>query len=443
MTLYEKLKRYNEKGYSSFHTPGHKCSGFFDGSIIDLDLTELPDTYALFEAEGIIKEEETLFSELYGSAASFISAGGCTLAIQAMIRTAYSPGGKILCARNAHRSAVNAMALLGIDPVWLYPKGTKNYTGRIDPADVERELEACPSIKACYITSPSYYGEISDIRSIADICHRYGVILLVDNAHGSHLAFMKENMHPLYLGADMTACSLHKTMPVMTGGALLNVRTKELAENAKEYMSLFASTSPSYVIMSSLSLCAEYMISGKGREDYLRCEEEVGILKKLAAEKGISSPDGLCDPLRFTLDTAKAGLAGESKQQEFFHRHNIECEFCDGENAVLIFTPFNSKKDFDRVRSAINELGKNKAKEVCRKSFTEKPPEKVMTLRQAVLSPSEKIPVRDSAGRIASDTACPCPPGVPLIMPGERIDEDIAHRMEKSGIAEISVIGKL
>ena len=123
MTLYEKLKRYNEKGYTSFHTPGHKCSGFFDGSIIDLDLTELPDTDALFEAEGIIKEEETLFSELYGSAASFISAGGCTLAIQAMIRTAYSPGGKILCARNAHRSAVSAMALLGIDPVWLYPKG--------------------------------------------------------------------------------------------------------------------------------------------------------------------------------------------------------------------------------------------------------------------------------------------------------------------------------
>ena len=357
MTLYEKLKRYNEKGYSSFHTPGHKCSGFFDGSIIDLDLTELPDTDALFEAEGIIKEEETLFSELYGSAASFISAGGCTLAIQAMIRTAYSPGGKILCARNAHRSAVNAMALLGIDPVWMYPKGTKNYTGRIDPADVERELEACPSIKACYITSPSYYGEISDIRSIADICHRYGVILLVDNAHGSHLAFMKENMHPLYLGADMTACSLHKTMPVMTGGALLNVRTKELAENAKEYMSLFASTSPSYVIMSSLSLCAEYMISGKGREDYLRCEEEVGILKKLAAEKGISSPDGLCDPLRFTLDTAKAGLAGESKQQEFFHRHNIECEFCDGENAVLIFTLKIKPKRF-----AENHLRKSRPK---------------------------------------------------------------------------------
>lgn len=443
MPIYKKLIQYNGKGYSSFHTPGHKCRGFFNSGMIDLDLTELPDTDALFEADGIIKEEERIFSELYSSAASFISAGGCTLAIQAMIRTAVSLGGKLLCARNAHRSAINAMALLGIDPVWIFPRGTKNYTGRIEPEDVERELKDRPSVTACYITSPSYYGEISDIKSIAEICHKYDVILLVDNAHGSHLAFMKENMHPLYLGADMTACSLHKTMPVMTGGALMNVRKSELAENAKEYMSLFASTSPSYVIMSSMSFCADYMINGSGRQDYLECENEISRLKQLVSEKGITSPDGLCDPLRLTLNTAEVGIAGEERQQEFFHKHGIECEFCDGENAVLICTPFNSEEDFDRVRSAVNELGEFEGKKPCYYALKEKQPEKVMTLREAVLSPSERIPVKNSAGRIASDTACPCPPGVPLIMPGERIDEDIAHRMEKSGIQEISVIRTL
>lgn len=436
--LFSCLNRHNSTGRSSFHTPGHKCSSFLPDDIIKLDYTELPDTDALFEANGVIKDCEQLFSRLYGTAGSFISAGGCTLAIQAMIRTACDLGGKLLCARNAHRSAINAMALTGIDPVWIFPRGTNSYTGRIEPDDIRKAFEEHPDITACYITSPSYYGEISDIKQIADLCHENGAVLLVDNAHGSHLAFMHENMHPIASGADMTACSLHKTMPVMTGGALLNIRTKDLAENAKSYMSLFASTSPSYVIMSSMDLCADYMLNGSGKEDYLKCEETVAQLKMLITQKGICQPQGLCDPLRITLNTASVGLYGEDKQQEYFISHGIDCEFCDGENAVLLCTPFNSQKDFERVRTAIEKMPSKIISSVSHPEF--ELPKKVMTLREAIFAHSEKISVKNSAGRIAADTVCPCPPGVPVIMPGEKINNNSAETLLRYGIEEISVV---
>lgn len=436
--LYEKLLSLHKQNRSSFHTPGHKYGTFFPAEMMLLDFTELPETDALFEANGVILSAEQKLSELYSTAASCISAGGCSLAIQAMLRTAKDRGGKLLCARNAHRSAVNAMALLDIQPVWLYPKGSSHYTGRIQPEDVAAAFREHPDITACYLTSPSYYGEMCDIGAIARICHNHDAILLVDNAHGSHLAFMEQNCHPIALGADMTACSLHKTMPVLTGGAVLNIRTPGLAQHAKAYMSLFASTSPSYLIMSSIDLCVDYMLYNGGKADYLRCEYTVAALKKLAADRGVPQAEGLCDPLRLTLNTAACGIAGEDKQQSFFDDFKIDCEFCDGENAVLICTPFNREKDFQRLRSAILQL------QPADKPYAPFPalsaPPCVMSLREAVLSPFETVPVHQAAGRIAADTVCPCPPGVPLIMPGEKITSAAAALLSRRNITSLHVV---
>ena len=438
--LYQRLAEHNLRDRSSFHTPGHKCSDFLPPELLRLDYTELPDTDALFEARGVIKECEEKLSQLYGTAGSFISAGGCSLAIQAMLRAALRSGGRLLCARNAHRSAVNACALLGIDPVWIYPSGG-SYTGRIDPAEAEKAFRRNPDITACYITSPSYYGELCDIRAIADICHKNGAILLVDNAHGSHLAFMDENIHPITLGADMTACSLHKTMPVMTGGAVLNVGNPALVKYAKADMSLFASTSPSYVIMSSIDLCADYMLYGRGKKAYAQCSRRVAELKAAAEKKGIPQPAGPCDPLRLTLDTARCGIIGEKAQLEYFESHGIDCEFCDGANAVLLCTPFNSERDFSRAEAAINDMPPGKAKE--EKYSAPKLPEKIMSLRSAMLSEHETVAVESARGRTAADTACPCPPGVPVIMPGERIDAASAELLIKYGIREIQTVAEM
>ncbi len=435
--LYERLKEHSAQGRSSFHTPGHKCSSFLPPELLKLDLTELPDTDALFEANGIIRQCEKKLSQLYSTEDSFISAGGCSLAIQAMLRAALRSGGRLLCARNAHRSAVNACALLGIEPLWICPHSSSSYTGRTEPSDIEKAFEENDDITACYITSPSYYGELCDISAIADICHRNGAILLVDNAHGSHLAFMKEKLHPIALGADMSACSLHKTMPVMTGGAVLNTGNKRLAENARSDMSLFGSTSPSYVIMASIDLCVDYMLYGDGKKAYADCEKRVGEIRKAALRKGIVQPQGSCDPLRLTFNTALCGIRGEKAQLEYFEAHGIDCEFCDGENAVLLCTPFNSERDFQRVESAIEDMPESSVSNEQPYSFSM--PEKVISLRKAMLCSHVRVKTINAQGRIAADTACPCPPGVPVIMPGERIDQEAVELLLRYGIDEICV----
>ena len=420
--LYDRLVEHNSLGRSSFHTPGHKCSGFFDNKLIELDLTELPDTDALFEAQDVIKQTEENAAHLFGAGRSLISAGGCSLAIMSMLKLAHEKGRKMLIARNAHRSAVNAAALLGIEPIWLVPEGNSGYTGRISPSEVERILSCEKDVSAVYITSPTYYGELCDIRAISDICHKYGILLLVDNAHGSHLAFLSENLHPLHLGADMTACSLHKTLPVLTSGALLNISDVSLAENAKAAMSLFGSTSPSYPVMASIDLCISYM-DREGRVKYQECEKIVSELKKIAESSGIVMPGGECDPLRITLNTASVGLSGADSQLSYFEGKGIDCEFCDGENAVFICTPFNSEKDFSRLRCAIEEMPINSLAETIK--IPSLLPRAEMSIRDAVMSPTEIIYSDKAEGRIAADTVCPCPPGVPLVMPGEIITGEL------------------
>lgn len=438
MPIYQKLLEHDLLNHSSFHTPGHKCQNFFPKNLLNLDYTELPDTDALYEAEGIILQSEILLSKLFQTKRSLISSGGCTLAIQTMLKLASERGNKILFARNSHRSAVNTCVLLGIEPVWLMPSGSGSFTGRVQPEDIQNALSANPEIKACYLTSPSYYGELSDIQKISEICHEHGAILLIDNAHGSHLAFMKNNLHPIFLGADISACSLHKTMPVLTGGAVLNIADNSLVENAKSAMSLFGSTSPSYIIMSSIDICVNYMMNLNGKEEYLACEERVAKIKKLASEKGIIQPARLCDPLRVCLNTASLGLCGK-EQEEYFFQHQLDCEFCDGENAVFICTPFNTEEDFQRLENAIIHIPEKKAKkDSCVLPFSL--PEAVMTPREAILKKSELVNIDHALGRISADSACPCPPGIPVVMPGEIISEEVIFLLKNYNIKKIKVL---
>ena len=220
----------------------------------------------------------------------------------------------------------------------------------------------------------------------------------------------------------MSACSLHKTLPVLTGGAVLNIANSDFVENAKNAMSLFGSTSPSYLIMASIDLCCKYM-SEKGIAEYQRLEERVLQIKALAKNYGIIQPDGLCDNTRICIATPNI-----QNQIEFFHSHKIEPEFCDGKNAVFICTPFNSERDFQRLEKALSEIhGQNEIT-----PFTFTLPKTALTPREAVFAKSEVIPVEKAVGRISADSACPCPPGIPVVMPGEIIDENIIFLLGKN-----------
>ena len=430
--IYSQLLKHKLLDYSPFHTPGHK-NNFFPKNLFELDFTELPDTDALYEAEGIILQTEKNLAKLFSAKRSIISSGGCTLAIQTMLRLASQRGNKILFARNIHRSAVNACALLGIIPKWILPKSENGlFTGRILPEDAEKEFLKDNEISALYVTSPDYYGELTDIKALSEICRKYNKLLLVDNAHGSHLAFLKENQHPVHLGADMSACSIHKTMPVLTGGAVLNIGNPKFSETAKNAMSLFGSTSPSYPIMASIDICCDYMLNGNGISDYRALEERVANIKESAKNHGIIQPEGSCDPIRICINTN-----GIKNQIEFFHSYNIEAEFCDGQNAVFICTPFNTEKDFQRLETAISNI---KTIPLIQNDFSFELPEIKLSPREAILAETEMISVENSFGKISAESACPCPPGIPVIMPGEVINKNTVSQLLEYKFKYITVV---
>lgn len=437
--LYEALLRHRELQRASFHTPGHKSApGALPSDLFALDYTELPDTDSLYESSGAIWEAEQEAARLFGVERTLISSGGCTLCIQAMLRLAAPDGGTVIAGRVLHRSAVNAMALLGIRPVWAFPSRSAgpDLPGRVTTAEIGRALQDHPDAKAVYLTSPDYYGVLSDIPGIAALCREHGVPLLVDNAHGAHLKFLKQDLHPASLGASMTACSAHKTLPVLTGGAWLNIAEKAYADGAKAAMALFGSTSPSYPIMASLDLARDWL-ERCGTETYARLEEQVAGLRKLSLSRGITVPEGSCDPTRLSLRTASIGLTGR-EAADHFRRCGVEPEYADGAYLVLIPTPFNSPEDFERLREAILTLPTKAPLEDS--LFLPAPPPVCCSPREAVLAQCEEIPLKDAAGRIAAESACPCPPGIPVVMPGEKITEESREFLLRYGFFSIKVL---
>lgn len=440
--LYTALQNYLKKDRISFHTPGHQ-GRFLPRNLYDMDLTELPDTDSLFEASGPIAEAEKQARELFHSRATFFSAGGCTLCIQAMFRLAAPQGGKVISSRVIHRSAVNTMALLGIEPVWVLPRPDAGpcLAGRLHPEDVQRALQENRDARAVYVTSPDYYGVLSDISGIARVCHEYGVPLLVDNAHGTHLALL--GRHPLALGADMTACSAHKTLPVLTGGAFLNIGETPLAkkfqftERAKEAMALFGSTSPAYPVMVSLDLAREWEMKN-GQREWRRLAQRVEKMKDTAKKKGLLVPEGETDPTRLAVGTLPLGMTGQ-EAAKYFRNQGIEPEHEDGAYVVCITNPFHTQEELDRLEKAIQTLPGKPCPIAGNPAIPPLPPMK-KSPREAVLAFQERVPLVEAVGRIAGEAACPCPPGVPIVMPGEEITKECMEFLSRYSLDEISVL---
>ena len=422
--LYEALVRHRNLGRASFHTPGHKNNpAALPPDLYSLDFTELPDTDSLFEACGPIRRAEELAADLFGTARTCLSAGGCTLCIQAMLRLAAPQGGEILCSRVLHRGAVNAMALLGLEPVWSMPR------------DVVRTLEAHPEVRAVYVTSPDYYGRLLDLAPIAAACRKKKVPLLVDCAHGAHLKFAAPGLHPLELGAAMTADSAHKTLGVLTGGAWLNIGDARFAEGAKQAMALFGSTSPSYPVMASLDCAREWLAEHPGA--FVPVRERAAAIRKLARSRGIAVPEGPCDPTRVTLETASVGVAG-TRAAELFRAQGVEPEYADARFLVLIATPFNTPEDFGRAERAVAALPVGRP--LPRGPELPPLPPAGAGLREAVLAPAEAVPLERAVGRLAAEAACPCPPGVPIVMPGEYITAEAAEFLRGYGFFTLNVL---
>ena len=455
--LADALRRYAAKGRASFHTPGHKGrAGLLAGlASLEYDLTELPETGSLYDGGDAIEQAERLAAPAFGAAETLFSAGGCTLCIQAMLLLGAGPGGRVLLLRNAHRSAVHAAALLGLEPVWLWP----GRDGRPEPAAIENALKEDENIRAVYITSPDYYGRLADVPAVGAVCRKAGVPLLTDNAHGSHLGAF--GLHPLAHGAAMSADSCHKTLPVLTGGAMLQIGRRPDGfpwagrAEAKGAMALFGSTSPSFPVLASLDLARDWWVRA-GEAAYRLTAEETALLRETAREQGLAALDGpLQDPARLTLDTGGAGVDG-GEAAEFFRSRGCEPEYADGRYVVFILTPFNAPAERVRLREAIRGMavalrrgrflgrGARRAAEgeerYAAYAWDGTRPEAVCSPREALLAPCEMVPAEKAAGRVAARTACPCPPGIAAVVPGERITEETAVRLKQAGVDHLAVL---
>lgn len=434
------IRAYQESGTVRFHMPGHKGQPFL--GMEPYDLTEICGADELYEPEGIIAKSEANAAALFGSGRTLYSTEGSSQCIRAMLHLALScrrPGASrtIVAARNVHKAFVYAAALLDFDVCWLFPESCSSICAcPISAQNLETALRALPKPPAAvYITSPDYLGHIADVRALAQVCRRHGTLLLVDNAHGAYLHFLNPPVHPLDLGADMCCDSAHKTLPVLTGGAYLHISRHlpaPYAEKAKAALALFGSTSPSYLTLASLDACNAYLSDGYA-------QRLASVIAKTEQTKEALRHAGWhieqSDPLRITL-RGFDGCNGQTLAQHL-RRHAIECEYADRDHLVLMVTPENNAKDFDRLISALYELHPLPAPipslPLCKA-------EQACSIRAALLAPSETIPAPKSEGRICSAPLVSCPPAIPIVITGERITQDAIALLQYYGIDQIEVL---
>ncbi len=437
------VKQYAESDVSRFHMPGHKGKSFLGCEA--LDITEIDGADVLYSACGIIEESEELTSSLFHSAHTYFSAEGSSLAIKAMLGIVKSTAKNtekplILAARNVHKAFIYAAALLDLDVEWLYPKEFSHLcTCPIAEHDVKNAIEgASRKPAAVYLTSPDYLGQMQDIGTIAAVCKEYNIPLLVDNAHGAYLAFLEESLHPLALGATMCCDSAHKTLPVLTGGAYLHIAKdapSEFTEQARTMLALFASTSPSYLILQSLDLCNRYLADSY-REKLANCIKKIDNLKKTLSEKGIYAEKS--EPLKFVLHTKKIGYTGE-EIAEYLRKQKMEIEFSDPDFAVLMFTPENSEKDFKKLENAVLTLKKRTPIDEAHPAEMPKA-QRALSIRDAVFSPKKIIPAKDAKGMICASPLVSCPPAVPIVMSGEVITTEACEWFSYYGTEFVEIV---
>lgn len=440
--IYDFLKQYSESGTVRFHMPGHKgrCPHPALSAISAYDLTEIEGADSLFEADGIIEQAERNASALFHTQETMFLTGGSTLGIQTMLSSVLHPGDAVIAARNAHRAFINTCALLDLSVCWVLPNSRDAFgvSGAISPESLEAAFAQCPDAKAVYVTSPDYMGWMSDIEALSAVCRRHGVPLLVDNAHGAHLAFGTKNRHPIALGASMCCDSAHKTLPVFTGGAYVHtapgffVTKQEMRKNA----SLFGSTSPSYLIMMSLDLCNDYL-ERYANADFAALEKKVRSVRDACAEASFLPQEGICDDTKITLDASHVGMSG-GELADHFRSHGIECEYAGERHVVFMVSPQNPDSDFECFLSAVRAVQKrfvHTAETVC---FAL--PAAVMAPRTAMFSKKECVPIEAAVGRIAAETRISCPPGVPVIVAGEKIDDTTQKILKNSGVSSINVV---
>lgn len=447
--------QYQESDTVRFHMPGHK--GMSHLGMEALDITEIKGADALYEADGIIAESEANASRIFGTAKTVYSTEGSSQCVKAMIHLVAGVGkgdkSVILAARNVHKAFVYGAALADCEVEWLYGANNKSICECVISArELEDKLLGMKEENrlpvAFYITSPDYLGNIQDIKALADVCHSYGVLLMVDNAHGAYMHFVGDGCHPIDLGADICCDSAHKTLPVLTGGAYLHIsrvaiERDYLVDNVKNVMAIYGSTSPSYLILQSLDMCNKYLVSGY-ESKLEECIKKLDALRSKLDKYVVKTND----LLKITLHIQ--GVSGQ-KLADILRSLGGECEFADKDYMVLMFTPDSDMSKLELVYDAVakaeetlkNGMASNEANTIFDETMAVEALNNhtsAMSIRKAVFSNHEIINVSEAVGRVCAAPTVSCPPAIPVVISGEIITEADVKIFMDYGIDKVDVV---
>ncbi|KLE14308.1 aminotransferase class I/II-fold pyridoxal phosphate-dependent enzyme [Clostridium sp. C8] len=463
--LFDALKEYVNRDTLPFHVPGHKKGVGIDKEFKDfigenpfkIDVTVFKLVDSLHHPTGPIKKAQELVADAYNSHSSFFSIHGTSGAIQAMILSVVNDGDKIIIPRNVHKSVTSGIILSGAIPIFMEPEIDKKLgiAHGVTPETVEKTLKENKDAKAVLIINPTYYGVATDIKKIADIVHSYGIPLIVDEAHGPHLAFSEKlPMSALEAGADICAQSTHKIIGSLTQGSLLHVKSKYVnPTRVQQILNLMQTTSPSYILMASLD-CARRQIALEGRSLLEKaielCKYTRDEINKIPGfycfgEEVLGKPGSYSfDSTKLTISSRELGITGFELDMILADKYHIQMELSDFYNVLAVGSFGDTKEGMDRLLSALKEISNDYyGKREPIQDFLDIPtiPRKILNPREAFYSNKTSISLKDSIGKISGEFLLAYPPGIPVLCPGEEITQEIVDYVHDLKRANLYVQG--
>ena len=446
MPLIEAMLQYKSEDVYPLHTPGHKGGRGMQrllrqelGASVQMDVSLMSELDDIHEPETYIKEAQELAAQTYGSDACFWAVNGTSQAIHAMLLTALNPGEKQLLPRNAHRSVAGGLVLGGIEAVYLQPEYQPEFgiQMQVTVQQIEAALAHDSKIKAVLLTSPNYYGVAADVQAIADCCHAHNAVLLVDEAHGPHLGF-SELLPPsaLQCGADACAQSTHKILGAMTQCSMLQVQGARLdLQRAADVMSILTTTSPNYLLMASLD-AARAQVQAYGGEMAAAAVQAAAKLRSLyAAYSGLRVMEtadcgGLqLDTTKVTVNFAAWGYTGV-EVGELFREARVAVELVDAYNVLFLVTYADVTTDYDealaRIAAVLDKMQAQKRTPLQLAAAAQVPQtQAVLPLRDVFYRAKRAVPLAQAVGKICGEQVSFYPPGIPVLLPGELVTEEI------------------
>ncbi len=443
--IYEALERFGKMRVVPFDVPGHKrgrgnpeLAKLLGDKCVSMDVNSMKPLDNLCHPVSVIRDAECLAADAFGAHRAFLMVGGTTSAVQSMVMSAVQAGEKIILPRNVHRSVMGALVLCGAIPVYVNPEcdARLGIPLGMSLAQVEQTVKNTPEAKAILVNNPTYYGICSDLRAIVELAHRHNMLVLVDEAHGTHFYFGEDlPVSAMAAGADMAAVSMHKSGGSLTQSSLLLTGPNVNGDHVRQIINLTQTTSASYLLLSSLDISRRNLaLRGKDAfadvvalADYAR--EEINDLGGwYAFSKELVNGDSVFDfdRTKLSVHTLDIGLAGIEVYDILRDEYDIQIEFGDLGNILAYLSIGDRRRDVERLVSSLSEIGRLYAKD--RTGMMENEyiaPDVAVTPQRAFYAPKRSLPIEETAGCVCTEFVMCYPPGIPILAPGERITEKI------------------